>query len=103
MQEVLSKTTDSNISLRQQEYFQLRLDDLGFPFRPLFLDSLGAVVRDRYLVREAHAAWSEICHNVAWGDFEHDECSTLEETAWRYAERRVIIVEKGFIYSDMEV
>ena len=102
MQEVLSKTTDANVSLREQEYFQLRLDDLGFPFRPLFLDSLGAVVRDRYLVREAHAAWSEICRNLTWGGFEHDECSTLKEATWRYTERRAAIVEKGFIHSDMQ-
>jgi hypothetical protein len=102
MQEVLSKTTDTKVSLREQEYFRLQIDDLGFPFRPLFLDSLGAVVRDRFLVREAHAAWSEIGRNVTWGEFEHDECSTLEEAEWRYVRRRAAIVEKGFIYSDMD-
>jgi hypothetical protein len=102
MQELLSKTTDPNVSLREQEYFELRIDDLGFPFRPLFLDSLGAVVRDRFLVREAHAAWSEIGRDVTWGGFEHDECSTLQEAQWRYVERRAVIVEKGFVYSDME-
>jgi hypothetical protein len=102
MQELLSKTTDPNVSLREQEYFELRIDDLGFPFRPLFLDSLGAVIRDRFLVREAHAAWSEIGCDVTWGGFEHDECSTLEEAQWRYIERRAAIVGKGFIYTDME-
>lgn len=102
MQEVLSKTTDTDVSLREQEYFQLQIDDLGILFHPLFLDSVGAVVRDRFLVREAHAAWSEICRNVTWDEFEHDECSTREEAERRYAERRATIVEKGFIYSDME-
>src|ERR1017187_10264331 len=34
MQEVLSKTTDPNVPLQEQEYFELRLDDRGTPFRP---------------------------------------------------------------------
>jgi hypothetical protein len=76
--------------------------DFGTPFRPLFIDSLGAIVRHCFLVREAHAAWSEIDRNVMWDDFEHDECSTLHEAELRYAIRRDAIVDKGFIFSDME-
>ena len=64
MQEVLSKTTDPNVPLQEQEYFELRLDDLGFPFRPQFIDSLGVVARHRFIVREAHAAWSEIDRDI---------------------------------------
>jgi hypothetical protein len=52
MQEVFSKTTDPNVPLQEQEYFELRLDDLGTPFRPKFIDSLGAVVRHRFPVCE---------------------------------------------------
>lgn len=48
MHEVFSKTTDPNVPLQEQEYFELRLDDLGTPFRPKFIDSLGAVVRHRF-------------------------------------------------------
>jgi len=56
MQEALSKTTDANLPRQQQEYFELRLDDLGTPFRPQFIDSMGAVARHRLLVLESHGA-----------------------------------------------
>ena len=102
MKEAFSKTTDANVPLQEQEYFELRMDDLGTPFRPQPIDSMGAVARHRFLVLESHSAWSEIDCNVTWDSFEHDECLTLEEAAWRYAERRATIVEKGFIYSDKE-
>ena len=102
MREVFSKTTDANVPLQQQEFFELRLDDLGTPFRPQFIDSMGAVARHRFLVVEAHAAWSEIDRNIMWDGFEHDECSTLEEAQQRYEERRGAIVGMGFIYSDMD-
>jgi hypothetical protein len=102
MQEVFSKTTDPNVPLQEQEYFELRLDDLGTPFRPKFIDSLGAVVRHRFPVCEAQAAWSEIDRNIMWDGFEHDEYSTLHQAELRYEERRAAMVEKGFIHSDME-
>ena len=102
MQEVLSKTTDPNVPLQEQEYFELRLDDLGFPFRPKFFESLGAIIRHRFPVCEAQAAWSEIDRNIMWDGFEHDEYSTLQEAELRYEERRAAMVEKGFIYSDMD-
>jgi hypothetical protein len=102
MQEVLSKTTDSNVPLEEQEYFELRLDDLGFPFRSQFIDILGIVARRRYIVREAHASWSEIDRDIMWEGYEHEECSTHEEAELRYEERRAAIVKKGFIHSDME-
>ena len=100
MQEVLSKTTDPNVPLQEQECFELRLDDLGTPFRPQSIDSMGAVACHRFLVREAHAAWSEIDRNIMWDGFEHDQCSTLEKAQRRYATRRASIVEKGFTYSN---
>ena len=103
MQEVFSKTADPNVPLQEQECFELRLDDFGIPFRAQFIGSMGAIVRHRFIVREAHAAWSEIDHNVMWDRFEHDECSTRHEAELRYAIRRDAIVDKGFMYSDMEL
>lgn len=58
---------------------------------------MGAIIRHRFLVREAHAAWSEIDRNVTWDGFEHDECSTLEKAELRYEERRAAMVKKGFV------
>jgi hypothetical protein len=103
MQEVFSKTTDPNVPLQAQECFELRLDDFGTSLQPQSIDSMGAFARHRFLVREAHAAWSEIDHNVMWDGFKHDECSNLHDAELRYAIRRDAIVEKGFIYSDMEL
>ena len=103
MQEVLSKTTDPNVPLQEQEYFELSLDDLGTPFQSRFSVSLGVVARHRFIVWEAHAAWSEIDRDTMWEGYEHDECSTLEKAERRYEERRAAIVKKGFIYSDMEL
>ena len=103
MQEIFSKTADPNVPLQEQECFELRLDDLGIPFRPQFIGSMGAIVRHRFIVREAHAAWSEIDRNVMWDGFEHDECSNLHDAELRYEIRRDAIVDKGFIYSDMEL
>ncbi|MGD0831026.1 MAG: hypothetical protein ABR907_08800 [Terracidiphilus sp.] len=103
MQEVLSKTTDPNVPLREQEYFELRLDDLGTQFQPQFIDNIGAVVRHRFVVYEAHAVWSETDQNIMWVDLEHDECLTLEEAKLRYEQRRAVLAAKGFIYSDMDL
>ena len=102
MQELFSKTTDQNVPLQGQKYFELWLDDFGTLFRPIFIDSLGAIARHRFFVREAHAAWSEIDRNIMWDGFQHDECSTLEEAELRDAIRRDAIEDKGFIYSDLE-
>jgi hypothetical protein len=48
------------------------------------------------------AAWSEIDRNIMWDCIEHDEYSPLHEAELRYEERRAPMVEKGFIYSDMD-
>lgn len=103
MQEVLAKTADANVPLHEQVYYELRLDDLGFPFCPQFIDILGTVVRHRFLVFQAHAAWSDIDREIMWDGYEHDECSTLEEAKLRYELRRAAVVLKGFIYSDMDM
>lgn len=102
MQEVLSKTTDSNVPLEETELYELRLDDLGTPFRPQFIDSLGIVARHQFIVREARATWSQIDRDIMWDGIQHEEFSTLEDAQERYESRRAALVAKGFIYSDME-
>ena len=102
MQEVLTNTVGPNVPPHEQEYYELRLDDLGFPFRPQFIDSMGAVARHRFLVSQAHAAWSEIDRDVMWEGYQYDECSILQEAELRYELRRAALVLKGFIYSDLE-
>jgi hypothetical protein len=79
------------------------LDNLGFPFRPQFIDTVGAVVRHRFILFQAHAAWSEIDRTIMRDGYEHDECSSLEDAKRCYELRRAALGRKGFIYSDMEM
>jgi hypothetical protein len=102
MLEVLAKSADPNVPLHEQAYCELRLDDLGYPFQPQFVASLGSIARHRFIVREAHAAWSETDQDIICGRYEHDECSTIEEAELRYELRRAVLVLRGFIYSNME-
>jgi hypothetical protein len=89
MREVLSKTDDPKIPLRDQEFFELSLLDEA--------NELGT----RYCVRQAHAKWSDIDGQIMWGKEEIDHFWILAEAKERYAVRRLALAEKGFIYSDM--
>jgi hypothetical protein len=90
MQEVLSKTIDTKAPLSGQEFYELSLLDEA--------NDLGT----RYCVRQAHAEWSEIDGQVMWDQEEVDYFWILNEAKRRYTERRLGLIEKGFIYSDME-
>jgi hypothetical protein len=91
MQEVLSKTVDPEAPLRGQEFYELSLRDEAY--------DLGT----RYCVRQAHAEWSEIDGQVMWNQEEVEHFWILDEAKRRYAERRLALAEKGFIYSDMDM
>jgi hypothetical protein len=91
MQKLLSKTDDPKTPLSEQEFYELRLEDSDDIRRPGFI------------VKQAHAQWSEIDRNIMWDDFESERLPTLEEAKGRYEARRLALVEKGFIYSDMEL
>jgi hypothetical protein len=91
MQEVLSKTDDLGIPLRDQEYYELSLLDEA--------NDLGT----RYCVRQAHAQWSEIDDQIMWDEQEDDHFWILDEAKQRYAERRLALTEKGFVCSDMDL
>ena len=90
MQELLSKITNSETPLREQEYFELSLLDVDND------------LRSRYCVRQAHAEWSEIDGQVMWDTEEADYFWILDEAKQRYAERRLALAQKGYIYSDMD-
>jgi hypothetical protein len=90
MQEVLSKTSDPKVPLRDQEFFELRLFEKA--------NQLGT----RYCVGQTHAQWSDLDRDVMFDGEEVDHFWILDEAKRRYAERRLILKEKGFIYSDMD-
>jgi hypothetical protein len=91
MQEVLSKTCDTNVPLREQEFFELSLFDMAH--------ELGT----RYSVRQAHAQWDDKDGQVMWDQEEVDHFWILGEARKRYAERRLALAQQGFIYSDMDL
>jgi hypothetical protein len=91
MQEVLSKTADSEAPLRGQEFYELSLLDEA--------NELGTL----YSVRQAHAEWSEIDGQVMWSQEEVEHFWILSEAKRRYEERRLALAGKGFIYSDMDL
>ena len=91
MQEVLLKTDDPKIPLREQEFYELRIDDSDDIWKP------------GYFVKQAHAQWSEIDRQIMWDGFDFDQCPTLEMAKERYAERKNVLAERGFIYSDMDI
>jgi len=90
MQELLSKKADLEALLQGQEFYELSLFDEA--------NQLGT----RYCVRQAHAEWREIDGQVMWDQEEIEHFWILSEAKRRYAERRLTLTEKGFIYSDMD-
>jgi hypothetical protein len=50
-------------------------------------------------VRQAHAAWSEIDGQVMWDEEEEESFWILSEAKRRYAKRKHILKERGFIES----
>jgi hypothetical protein len=91
MQEVLSKTNDPKAPLRGQEFYELSLLDEA--------NELGT----RYCVRQAHAQWDDKDGQVMWDQEEVDHLWILTEAKQRYAERRLALSKRGFIYSDMDL
>ncbi len=91
MQELLSRSSIQNAPLRDQEFFELSLLDE--------VNQLGT----RYCVRQAHAQWSDIDGQIMWDQEEVDHFWIINEAKKRYAERRLALSEKGFIFSDMEI
>ena len=91
MQELLSKADDRKIPLSEQEFYELRLDDSTDIWRPGFI------------VKEAHAQWSEIDRQIMWDDLESERLPTLEEAKERYEARRLALFQRGFIHSDMDL
>lgn len=90
MHELLSKAVDPNVPVKGQGFYELSLLEEG--------KELGA----RYCVRWTYTEWSEIDGQVMWDTEEADYFWILNEAKRRYAERRLALAEKGYIYSNMD-
>ena len=91
MVEILWKTDDTCGPLKELEFYELPLVDLG------------AHEELRFLVGEFHASWSETNQRVIRDGCQDETCSTPEEAKRSYENRRAAIVEKGFMRSDVEL
>jgi hypothetical protein len=91
MREILSKTSDPNLPLQGQEFYQLRLFE-----EP---NELGT----RHCVLQIHAQWSERNRDVIWESEEVDYFWILDEAKARYEQRREALAEKGYFFSDMDL
>ena len=91
MQELLSRTVDPKAPLQGQEFYELCLLEEA--------NQLGT----RYYVKQWHAEWSEIDQQIMFDGEEKDYFWILDDAKHRYAERRLALVAKGFIYSDMDM
>ena len=90
MQEILSKTNVPKSPLRDQEFYELRLYDSESGGEPV------------YCVRQARARWNDEAREVVWDDEQVEAFATHQEAKERYEARRLVVVDKGFIYSDMD-
>lgn len=91
MQEVLSKTNAPKDPLGDQEFYELRLYDSESDGKPV------------YHVREARARWDEESGKIVWDGERIEQVATLQEAKERYAARRLLLAQRGFIYSDMDL
>jgi len=91
LQEVLTKTVDPRTPREELEFYELSLLDEA--------NELGT----RHVVRQWYAEWSEIDRQIVWDQEEVEYFWILAEATKRYAERRLALAEKGFIYSDMNL
>lgn len=91
MQELFSKTDDPKAPLRGQEFCELCLYDSNSAGKRIFC------------VREARARWDEVHGRAAWNEEQIKAYATAKEAQERYAERRLLLAQEGFIYSDMDL
>jgi hypothetical protein len=86
MQEILSRTDDSKAALRDQEFYELRLDDSNGSWE------------SRYSVRESHAQWHEESGQVFWDEAETEILPTLEEAKERasFRDMQTILLHNKF-------
>jgi hypothetical protein len=91
MQEVLSKTDDPKVALRDQEFYELRLYDSDVAGDPV------------YCVGEVRARWDDEAGHIVWDEEQVQAFMTHQEAKQQYAARRVALVQKGYIYSDMDL
>jgi hypothetical protein len=94
MLEVLFKNADPNLPLKDVDSYELRLADavdLGFP------------KQNGHYVLENHFYWDEMRAAIVTEETWLERFSNYELAEKRYRERRAALVERGYVYSDLEI
>jgi hypothetical protein len=91
MDELLSKSAGLMTRLQNQDYYHLRLCEFD-----------GALGRS-YCLLESHTCWDESTGQMVWDDLHSETFSSVERARMRYAERRLILEQRGFVYADMDL
>ena len=89
MHEYFSKTNDLAIPLKYQEFYELRLED-------------SEVESPGFLVRQTHFSWCELERQMTFDQTLYERYHTLKAAKARYAQRRQLLFESGFIHSDRD-
>jgi hypothetical protein len=89
MVEILWNSQAPHLPTRDQEFYELRLVDLGTSVTP------------RYVVREIRGSWSASAQQIRWNGFTDQTCRTPEEAKRRFESRRASIVDAGFPYATL--
>ena len=89
MTEILWKSNAPHLPAVDQEFYELRLVDLG------------GTVNPRYVVRQIHGSWSASAQQIRWNGFKDQTCRTPEEAKRRFEKQRASIVEAGFPFATL--
>jgi hypothetical protein len=90
MQEVLSRPGESDKPVAQQEYWVLEILDWTRSWQPGFA------------VQQARGFWSDIDRQFMFDEVETELLPLLIDAEERYEARRLALVKKGFVHSDMD-
>lgn len=89
MVEILWNSDSPHTSIRDHEFYELRMVDLGSASTP------------RFLVREIHGSWSASAQQIQWNGYQDETCWTRADATRRFENRKASLAHSGFPYSSL--
>ena len=89
-QEILSRPDNSKKPIRDQEFYELRINDWTESWQP------------GYAVIQWRTKWSEVDQQFMWEDEQAEHWPTLDCAKNRYERRLRELKKRGFVHSDMD-
>jgi hypothetical protein len=90
LKEVLSRPRESDKAISEQEYWTLEVLDWTDDRQPEFI------------VQQARGRWSEIDRQFMFDEVETERWPLLIDAEEQYKARRIALVQKGLVHSDMD-